>query len=275
VAGLMADDFLSGVSGEVFGIRATSRAVAQDAALGAISLARLTPWRLRHAARTVPRRRVLVLAIERTDVPNLLGAARSELQHSRHEVEIAVTAAADRGKFENLNALLSDHPARGHDWLLLLDDDVALPAGFVDNFVFLAERFGLALAQPAHRRRSHAAFAITRRRPGSVVRETRFVEIGPVCALHAVTFETLLPFPSLRTGWGLDAHWSAVARQRSWRLGVIDATPIRHGLRRIAAAYDRNAAIAEGREFLAGRPYAPTAESQQTLAIHRVFRSRS
>jgi len=267
----MADDFLSGASGAVFGIRATARALAQDVACDAISLARLTPWRLRHAARAAAHRRVLVLAIERTDAPNLLAATRSELRRSRHEVHLAVTAAADRGKFENLNGLLADHPARGHDWLLLLDDDVTLPAGFLDNFVFLAERFGLALAQPAHRHRSHAAFELTRRQLASVVRETRFVEIGPVCALHAVTFETLLPFPPLRMGWGLDAHWSALARQHGWPLGVIDATPIRHGLRRIATAYDRGAAIAEGREFLTGRPYAPTTESQRTLAIHRGF----
>ena len=99
----------------------------------------------------------------------------------------------------------------GHDWLLVIDDDVALPRGFLDAFVFLAERFQLRLAQPAHRAHSHAAWQITRRRPQAVVRETRFVEIGPVVAFHHVTFEALLPFPPLRFGWGLDQHWSALA----------------------------------------------------------------
>jgi hypothetical protein len=137
--------------------------------------------------------------------------------------------------------------------------------------VFLAERFDLAIAQPAHRWRSHAGWGVTRRRPGSVVRETGFVEIGPLCALHSRTFEVLLPFPALRFGWGLDAHWSAVARSHGWREGVVDATPIRHGLRRIASSYDPADAIAEGRSFLADRPYTPAVRANRTLVTYRTW----
>jgi len=84
-------------------------------------------------------------------------------------------------------------------------------------------------------------------------------------------FEALLPFPELRAGWGLDLHWSAVALERGWRLGVVDATPIRHGLRRTASAYDRDAAIEEARAFLASRPYTTAAVAQRSLAAHRCF----
>jgi len=266
------DDFLSGTSGQVFGVRTTAKAIAADALASGLELARLQAWRLSRAARHSPRRRVLALAAERTEVPNLLTAAREELLRSHHRVTFASTPADGRGKFENLNLLLEDHPAAGHDWLLVLDDDVALPAGFLDGFVFLAERFALTLAQPAHRRRSHAAFEVTRRRAGSVARETAFVEIGPVVAFGAATFDALLPFPPLRFGWGLDAHWSAIAREHDWRLGVIDATPIRHGLRRIAASYDRDEAIAEARRFLSGRPYLTAEQAQRTLALHRSWR---
>jgi hypothetical protein len=125
------------------------------------------------------------------------------------------------------------------------------------------------MAQPAHRWRSHAAWNVTRRRPFSLVRETAFVEIGPLCALRADTFEKLLPFPPLQFGWGLDAHWSAVARSRGWRQGVIDATPIRHGLRRIASSYDPADAVQEGRQFLIDRPYTPAVEANRTLVTHR------
>ncbi len=267
-----AEDFESGTSGQVYGIRATTRAVIADAVCDGAALARLTPWRLRRAARSWPRRRVLALGIERTDVPNVLPAARAELRRSHHDVEFVATPAGEHGKFENLNQLLQTHPGAGHDWLLLVDDDVVLPRGFLDVFVFLAERFDFALAQPAHRWRSHAAWAVTRRQPGVIARETRFVEIGPVCALRAVTFGELLPFPPLRFGWGLDAHWSATASARGWRLGVIDATPVRHGLRRIASSYTWADAMAEGREFLADRPYTRTAEAQRTLSSHTSWR---
>jgi hypothetical protein len=263
------EDFLSGTSGQVFGIRATTRALIADAAADALALARVQRPRLLRAASRWPRRSVLALAVELEGEPSLLDRARGELARSRHEVRFAVTRSGDRGKFENLNALLAANEPREHDWLLVVDDDVALPAGFLDAFVFLAERFELRLAQPAHRARSHAAWQVTRRRPWSVVRETAFVEIGPVVGFHRTTFDVLLPFPELRTGWGLDVHWSAMARQRGWRMGVLDAIPVRHGLRRIAAAYDRGDAIAEARRFLAGRPYTTAAEAQRTIAEHR------
>jgi hypothetical protein len=263
------DGLGSGTSGQVFGIRATTRATVRDTAAAAVDLLTVQRLRLRRAAARWPRRRVLAISVERTDVPNLLPAARDELLRSRHAVTFAQTDAGKRGRFENLNALLEDHPAAGHDWLLVIDDDVALPPGFLDAFVFLAERFDLRLAQPAHRANSHAAWQITRRRPQAVARETRFVEIGPVVGFHHTTFDALLPFPPLRFGWGLDQHWSALALEHGWRIGVIDATPIRHGLRRIAASYAHNEAMAEARQFLDSRPYTAADEAQRTMVMHR------
>jgi GT2 family glycosyltransferase len=265
-------DFLSGTAGEVSGVRATSRAVLADSVADAVAGATLLRPRLVRAASGLPRRRVLVLAIEHEDTPNLLANALAGLGRSRHELTIATTTVGGRGKFENVGRLLEAHPPAGHDWLLLLDDDVGLPPGFLDAFLFLAERFSLQIAQPAHRHRSHAGWSVTRRRLGSVARETGFVEIGPVVAFSALTFDVVLPFPPLRFGWGLDHHWSAVAAQRSWRIGVIDATPIEHGLRKIAASYDRTEAVEEARQFLSGRPYTTREQAQRTLAVHRSWR---
>jgi hypothetical protein len=53
---------------------------------------------------------------------------------------------------------------------------------------------------------------------------------------------------------------------------VIDALPVDHGLRRIAASYDREAAVTEARDFLADRPYTTAAEAQGTVATHRRWR---
>lgn len=253
----------------VVGPRATTRAVIGDAWGDLVRLALLNPRGLRRAAQASPRRRVLALAVEHADRPNLLAGALAELARSGHSVTVATSEIGGRGKFQNLNRLLAEHPAAGHDWLLVLDDDVTLPRGFLDIFVFLAERFDLSVAQPAHRARSHAAWQVTRRRPGAIARRTRYVEIGPVVAFRANTFATLLPFPDLRMGWGLDHHWAAVAEQNRWRAGVIDATPIRHGTRQIASGYDRGDAIEEGVRFLSDRPHLTAAEAQQTLTTYR------
>lgn len=264
------DDFLSGASGYVAGIRRSTLARLTDVAVD-LSRSRQRA-RLRRAAQHWPaRRRVLVLSIFRPDVPNLLTQARRELEGSRHEVEFRAVEVGGSGKFENLNRMLEETGLAGRDWLIVLDDDVRLPRGFLDGFLFLAERFDLAIAQPAHRSYSHAAWPVTRRRARPVARETGFVEIGPVVGFQARTFSTLLPFPPLKAGWGLDNHWSAVARQKGWRIGVVDATAIEHALRPVAASYDHSGAVAEAREFLADRPYLSRSEANRTIVTHRTW----
>jgi GT2 family glycosyltransferase len=265
----LTDDFLSGESGTVGGLDVVRRA-ALDIADDALEIASGRRRRLVLASREhPPRRRVLVLCVARPEHQPLVERIRGELSRSRHEVELCLGAPANRGKFENLNLLLEARDLDAHDWLLVMDDDIVLARGFLDRFLFLAERFELDLAQPAHRRASHAAWQVTRRRPRSLVRETAFVEIGPVTAFARRTFSTLLPFPDLRMGWGLDMHWGALARERGWRCGVIDATPIRHRAAPVAGAYSREQALDEARAFLAERPHLNAREAQQTLATHR------
>jgi GT2 family glycosyltransferase len=264
-----ADDFLSGTSGTVGGLDGVRREL-EDATVDAWELISGRRLRLELAARHAPPlRHVLVLGVERPERRELAGAIRAELLRSRHDVELHTAPVDGRGKFENLNLLLAAHPPAGFDWLLLIDDDVELPRGFVDRFVFLCERFSLALAQPAHRLHSHAAWPVTRRHAASVVRETAFVEIGPVTAFASPTFPVLLPFPRLRMGWGLDVHWAALAREHGWRCGVVDAVAIRHRLAPAAAGYARTDAVAEARSFLAERPYLSAREAARTLSTHR------
>jgi glycosyltransferase involved in cell wall biosynthesis len=267
------EDFLSGESGTVGGLDGILR-VAADALADAAHRASGRRLRLERAARkSPPTRSVLAVGIERERNRALAAAIRSELERSRHEVRCRFTMQGARGKFENLNMLLDGQPLEGPgspDWLLIVDDDVALPRGFLDRFLFLAERYSLDLVQPAHAYSSHAAWRVTRRRAVSAVRETRFVEIGPLTAFARSTFSTLLPFPAdLRMGWGLDAHWGALAADRGWRCGVVDALAIRHRAAPAASAYSREEAIAEARVFLASRPYLRAEEAQRTLARHR------
>ena len=255
-------DFLSGESGTVRGLRRPPLR-ALDAALDLEARPRLR--RIDRAAQAQPpRRSVLVLGVERP--ARLMAPLRAELHRTRHAVHMHTVTMGGAGKFEHLDALLAEHPPGGHDWLLVVDDDVVLPPRFLDRFLFCAEDAGLLLAQPAHRRHSHAAWAATRRLPGGAVRESRFVEIGPVTAFAAPVFDTLLPFPALRMGWGLDAHWGAVAQERGWRAGIVDATPILHTTP-VGGGYERAAAVAEAQAFLAERPYVTRAQARWSRRI--------
>lgn len=271
------DDFLSGESGQITGPRLTARATAADLMLRARAALALTGRRLDRLADRAERRSVLVLSVYRpgSRLPDTIPTLRS----GRHDVRLALGATSpgadpalavdtaltglSGGKFENLNRLLEAAGA-DHDWIVVADDDVDLPARFLDRFVALCEALDLDIAQPAQSARSHAAWQVTRRRPG-VARITRFVEIGPVTAFSRRAAAELLPFPELRFGWGLDNHWSAVAREHGWTLGVIDALPVRHEWQPVAATYTHREAIDEARQFLVGKSYVTRGEAQQTL----------
>ncbi|MEA2494217.1 MAG: hypothetical protein QOJ29_2128, partial [Thermoleophilaceae bacterium] len=196
------------------------------------------------------------------DAPPVLGP-------SRHDVRVATGSVAELGggKFQNVNLLLADQtPA---DWTLVVDDDVVLPTGFIDGLVALTEALSLDLAQPAQTLASHAAWRSARRAPFAVARQTNFVEIGPVTAFSRRAAAELMPFPGLRMGWGLDLHWAALAHERGWKLGVIDALPVRHETRTVGGGYSSAHATSEAQEFLASRPYLDASQAGHTLTTYR------
>jgi hypothetical protein len=283
----MTDGFLSGDAGDVTHPWRRVKRTLGEAAFEAIDVTVLTRPRADRLARAQPAVRVLVMAIYRPG--SLLPAALPRLRSRRHHVHFALGAVeapeaplaehtvAERlggGKLENLNRVLAAVAQPGgaaldFDWIVAVDDDLRLPARFLDRFVALCERFGLDLAQPAQTLRSHSAWRVTRRRPASLVRETRFVEIGPLTAFGRRAAADLLPFPELRYGWGLDLHWAALAVERGWRLGVVDATPVRHESATVGSAYRREDAEAEAADFLASRPHLPASQAGQVVAVHR------
>jgi hypothetical protein len=236
-------------------------------------------------AAAVPGRRVLALCVYRpdSDRARLLPAA---LRTDRHALELAFGAMGEPlaelrestyvsglrgGKFQNLNAVLdaAGVDTEGFDWTLVVDDDVLLPERFTDRMLGVCEALELALAQPAQTLASHAAWTVTRRRPFALARRTEFVEIGPLFAMRRDVAPELAPFPELRFGWCLDLHWAALARARGWRLGVVDALPVRHDLAGVASGYRHADAVEEASGFLAERPYLTAAEANRTLAVHR------
>jgi len=286
-AGPDPESFLSGHSGHVAGLRRRAARTLGDGALDLLERARGSAGALDRLAERGPPRDVLVLGVYRPE-RDLLEGALAELRGSRHGVrallgslgparagllEDTVATGLSGGKFENLNALLAGARSAPADWTLVVDDDVVLAPRFLDRFVAVCEHFDLALAQPAQTLMSHAAWPITRRRAGSILRETRFVEIGPVTAFRRDAASELIPFPDLRFGWGLDLHWAAVAAERGWRLGIVDALPVRHELSAVASGYSHGEAVAEGRRFLAGRAFLPSHAVREPVAVHRRIRS--
>jgi hypothetical protein len=228
-----------------------------------------------------PRREVLVLGIYGGDGAQLAAALR-EIRESVHNVRVALgsmgpaapelardTTLTDLagGKFANLNRVAETAGPLAADWVLIVDDDITVGRHFLDRLLVVAERFRLSLAQPALSRASYGWWNVNRRRP-ALVRETRFVEIGPVLLMHRDAFRELTPFPEEGMGWGLCLHWGVLAEQRGWKLGVIDAVPVRHESRPTAAAVDVTDARAAAERLLSSREHLTYAEAETQLARH-------
>ncbi len=253
--------------------------LALDARQAAMGLGR----ELDTTARELPVRDVLVLGVYGPEQQGAIAAAVRRLRSSRHRVRISLGALGSEaapglewetalmglegGKFANLNRLAEGASPLASDWLLLIDDDVVPGPHFLDRMVRVAEALRFDLVQPALSRASHAVWDVNRRRP-ALARQTRLVEIGPALMLSREAWRALTPFPEAGMGWGLCLHWAALAERRGWRLGVIDAVPIRHEQRPPASDYDRELAVEAAVELLAGREHLTHDQADRTVETY-------
>ena len=253
-----------------------------DAALGTRQRALGVGREIDRAGEESPRRRVVALGVYSEGGAGPMTSAVDELRRSRHEVGVFLGALGEPapalgtetarsgmqgGKFANLNLLAEAANPLAADWVLLLDDDVELPRRFLDRLITVAERLRFDLVQPALSRASHGAWDVNRRR-AAMARQTQFVEIGPATLISRRAWRVVAPFPEAGMGWGLCLHWAALAKRHGWRLGVIDAVPVRHELRPPAASYPREEAKAAAAELLAQHEHISRAEAEQVLASH-------
>lgn len=172
-------------------------------------------------------------------------------------------------KFALLNRLAKGADLSAYDAVLVTDDDITLPAGFLDAYLAWQFRLGLALAQPARAIHSFYDHRFTLRRPWCTARETRFVEIGPVFSLTRAAISHLLPFDERSPmGWGYDYVWPAVLGERGLRMGIIDATPVDHSHRPQGAAYSRNEHGQLMDRFLATQPHLSRDQAMVTVRHH-------
>ena len=182
----------------------------------------------------------------------LRGEPATALQRA-HTVRVVMQRVP---KFRLLNELLRDVDLQAFDLLLVCDDDVRLPRGFIDAFIGWQQRLGFGLAQPARTLNSYIDHPFVRRRPWLHARRTRFVEIGPVFCLQRALFDVLLPFDEASPmGWGYDLVWPLQVEGAGAAMGVIDATPVDHSLRGRGEAYAWQAELRTMSDYLSRQPH--------------------
>lgn len=151
----------------------------------------------------------------------------------------AVTRGAGPGnRAVLLNGLVAGCDA---DLVVLVDDDVRVVVGDLGALFEAGRQCGLDLFQPAHLASSHASWEFVRRRPLTYVRETDFVEQGPLLVLTRTGQAIALPLPEQEgMTWGVELRWWTRARELGARIGIVDAVAVRH-LHPAAHSYDRGA----------------------------------
>jgi hypothetical protein len=216
-----------------------------------------------YRARNADRAWALVSEAAGDGIPSLLWALDEPDDRLRN-----VTLGSGPGsRFRHLNALAERVP---HDcWLLIADDDVrfCLPRA-LRTALRVAVREGLDLSQPAHAGRSNLSHEITRQRRHVSVRETTFVEIGPVLLVSPAIRDSLIPFPGEGMGWGLELEWYGL-RARGFRLGIIDCVPLVH-LEPVATTYEVADEVRAMNDQLARHGLSSILEIQQTIRSKRL-----
>lgn len=225
--------------------------------------------------RAAAKRSVLVVGVYLADRENHAAAIVREMDCSREwQVEqrwvalgrsavpaalgpvTAFRARSKQPKFLLLNELLRQVELDRHEYVLFCDDDIVLPGGFLDRYLDLVTRYELALAQPARTPDSYFDHWLVRQLDGLLARTTRFVEIGPLFSVRRDALPLLVPFDETSPmGWGYDFVWPVTMEQAGLRMGIVDATPIAHNLRKPVAHYDYLANMRAMRAFLSNHPH--------------------
>ena len=170
-----------------------------------------------------------------------------------------------------INAQIDAVDLQRFDYVVLCDDDVVLPSGFLDSFLGLQERLEYRIAQPARTLNSYIDLPIVEQHPGLLARQTLFVEQGPVVSFHRSAFDLVFPFDlASPMGWGLENVWSLKASERGLKMGIIDNVPVDHSIRRPVANYAWEEADLGRSALLASTAHRPTEECFKVVDIVRL-----
>ena len=169
-------------------------------------------------------------------------------------------------KFVLLNTLLAHEPLTLYDFIIICDDDIALPETFLDAYLDLVVKYDFAMAQPARTHNSYIDHHFVEQLNGLTARRTLFVEIGPFFSVRKDLFFTIFPFDeSSFMGWGYDFVWPCLIEKLGLRMGIIDATPVEHSMRKPVKLYGYDEANESMKTYLSKHPHLSKDEAFRIL----------
>jgi hypothetical protein len=176
--------------------------------------------------------------------------------------DVTVAVALPTPKFTLINEQLRSVLLDRYAYVVVCDDDVTVPPRFLDEYLASVEQHDFALAQPARTHDSYTDHHFVMQLRGIRARQTRFVEIGPVFSMRADAARLLTPFDEASPmGWGYDFVWPVQMAHARLKMGIVDACPVAHNLRKPVTNYSWDRAKAEMDALLARRPHLDPADS--------------
>jgi hypothetical protein len=117
-------------------------------------------------------------------------------------------------------------------------------------------KYDFALAQPARTHDSYIDHRFVEQLDGITARQTRYVEIGPLFSMRADALPILTPFDvTTPMGWGYDFTWPLAMDAAKLKMGIVDAVPVSHKLRKPVANYLHSDADRQMKEYFTDRPH--------------------
>ncbi|MGB7554536.1 MAG: hypothetical protein WBM04_09180 [Candidatus Korobacteraceae bacterium] len=219
-------------------------------------------------------KKVLVLGIVLTDVANLADSIAQSLAVSQEwtveqrwvaigkstlrsaSLQVVESLPSKEPKFAILNRLLGSIDRGDYDYVIVTDDDIELPEFFLDQYLAWVGKYDFALAQPARTHDSYIDHRFVEQLDGITARQTRYVEIGPLFSMREDALPILTPFDvTTPMGWGYDFTWPLAIQAAQLRMGIVDAVPVRHKLRKPVANYVHSDANEQMKIYLGSRPH--------------------
>jgi len=224
-----------------------------------------------------PKGKVLIAGVYLSDKQNNIGHIIEQFDSTRNwnivhkwislgskkncdqdHVERVTTLYVDqkRPKFTLINELLSGENLKEYDYIIISDDDIVMPCNFLDLFLAIQKKYDFAIAQPARTHNSYIDHPFVEKLDGLQARRTRFVEIGPLVSFRQDAFLLLFPFDqNSPMGWGYDFVWPRMMDEHGLRMGIIDAVPVEHSMRKPVVNYKHSEAMESMNKYLTINPH--------------------
>ncbi len=218
--------------------------------------------------------KVLVVGIVLADVANLADSIAENLADSQEwtvdqqwvaiakgplrgaSLQVVETLPSGEPKFVILNRVLGNTDLGAYNYVIITDDDIELPPSFLDRYLAWVRKYDFALAQPARTHDSYIDHRFVEQLDGITARQTRYVEIGPLFSMRADALPILTPFDvTTPMGWGYDFTWPLAMDAAKLKMGIVDAVPVSHKLRKPVAHYVHAEADAQMKKYISEHPH--------------------